>query len=346
MRILFESLINLVASMFKSRRSLRIENFALRQQLTILQRSTKRPNLRFADRVFWVILSKIWQRWKEVLIIVQPETVIRWHREGFKRYWAKKNHKMGRPSIDRETRDLIKRMSRENSLWGAPRIHGELLKLGISISQATISKLMVHHRTPPSQTWRTFLKNHMKDCVSIDFFTVPTANFQVLYVFLVLSHHRRELIHFNVTNHPTATWTAQQITEAFPWDTAPKYLIRDRDAIYGQRFRNRVNSMGINQVVTAARSPWQNPYVERVIGSIRRECLNHVIVFNDKHLRRLLRDYVDYYNHTRTHLSLNGFTRTTCYRFMSKWKDHRFSESGWTASPLHATGSIVLAKKW
>jgi transposase InsO family protein len=195
-------------------------------------------------------------------------------------------------------------MSRANPLWGAPRIHGELLKLGIEISQAAVSKYMVRHRKPPSQNWRSFLKNHAKDIVSIDFFTVPTATFRVLFVFLVLGNQRREILHFNVTDSPTAAWTGQQMVEAFPWETAPRYVIRDRDGIYGFDFARRVGSMGIEQVPIAKRSPWQNPYVERLIGSVRRECLDHVIVLSERHLLRVLREYIRYYHGTRTHLGL------------------------------------------
>jgi putative transposase len=195
-------------------------------------------------------------------------------------------------------------MSQSNPLWGAPRIHGELLKIGITISQATVSKYMVRHSKPPSQTWRAFLTNHARDIVSVDFFTVPTATFRVLFVFLVLSNDRRRIIHFNVTDSPTAAWTGQQILNSFPWDTAPKHLLRDRDGKFGAEFNRRVESMGIEQVLTAARSPWQNPYVERLIGSIRRECLDHVIIFNDKHLRRVLKQYFRYYHECRTHLGL------------------------------------------
>ena len=195
-------------------------------------------------------------------------------------------------------------MNRANPTWGAPRIHGELLKLGIDVSQATVSKYMVRRRKPPSQRWRTFLENHVGELVSVDFFTVPTVSFEVLFVFLVLAHDRRRVVHFNVTTNPTARWTARQITEAFPWDTAPRYLLRDRDATYGKEFRDRVAAMSIEEVVTAARSPWQNPYVERLIGSIRRECLDHVVGLHENHLRRILESYFDYYHRCRTHLSL------------------------------------------
>ena len=199
----------------------------------------------------------------------------------------------------------MKTLAEANLGWGAPRIHGELLKLGIEISERTVSRLMPKRSPAPSQTWRTFLDNHVRDLVSIDFFTVPTAKLRVLFVFIVLSHERRRLIHFNITEHPTAAWTAQQIVEAFPEDQPPRYLVRDRDGIYGEYFQNRVQGMGIHEVRTAPRSPWQNPYAERVIGSIRRECLNHVIVFSDKHLRRILNGYFRYYHESRTHLSLN-----------------------------------------
>jgi transposase InsO family protein len=203
-----------------------------------------------------------------------------------------------------EVRDLIRKMSRENPLWGAPRIHGELLKLGIEVGETSVSKYMVHHRRPPSQTWRTFLENPAKTLVSVDFFTVPTIRFNILYVFLVLTHERRRIVHFNVTTHPSAEWTAQQLREAFPWDTAPRYLLRDRDRIFGQAFVEEVKAMGIKQILSAPRSPWQRAYVERVIGTIRRECLDHVIVFNERNLYRQLQSFLHYYHRSRTHLGL------------------------------------------
>ena len=196
-------------------------------------------------------------------------------------------------------------MARAHPLWGAPRIHGELQKLGLEISQATVSKYLVRRRTPPSQTWRTFLDNHIGSLVSVDFFTVPTVLFRVLFVFVVLAHNRRRVVHVNVTDAPTARWTAQQLVEAFPWDTAPRYLLRDRDAMYGAVFSRRVQALGIHEVKIAPRAPWQNPYVERLIGTMRRECLDHVVVLNATHLRRLLRDYLIYYHSARTHLSLD-----------------------------------------
>jgi len=290
----------------KSQRSLVLENLALRHQLDVLKRNTKRPHLANPDRVLWIILSRFWADWRESLTLVQPETVIRWHRKGFRLYWRWKSRPkwLERRTVPKDVRDLIRRMSRDNPLWGAPRIHGELLKLGIEVSQATVSKYMVRNRKPPSQGWRTFLTNHAKDIVSVDFFTVPTATFRVLFVFMVLSNERRRVVHFNVTDSPTAIWTGQQVVEAFPWDTAPRYLLRDRDGVFGEDFVRRVESMGIKQVLISARSPWQNPYVERVIGSIRRECVDHTIILNERHLRRVLRDYFKYYHGSRTHLGL------------------------------------------
>ncbi len=222
-------------SAFHAQRALAIENLALRHQLLVLHRAARRPRLRASDRALWVLLSRLWSGWRDSLIVVQPETVIRWHREGFRLYWRWKSRSKGsgRPRVPTDVRDLIRQMSKANTLWGAPRIHGELLKLGIEISQAAVSKYMVRHRKPPSQNWRTFLENHAKEVVSIDFFTVPTVTFRVLFVFLILGNHRRRIIHFNVTTNPSAAWTGQQIVEAFPWDSAPRYLIRDRDGSTG-----------------------------------------------------------------------------------------------------------------
>ena len=196
-------------------------------------------------------------------------------------------------------------MATANPLWGAPRIHAELLKLGIDVSERTVSRLMAKRRIPPSQTWRTFLDNHVRDLVSLDFFTVPTLGLRVLFVLVVLAHHRRRVVHFNVTEHPTAHWTAQQIVNAFPDDSAPSYLLHDRDQVYGEPFRRRVKGLRIKEVLTAPHSPWQNPFAERLIGSIRRECLNHVLVLGERHLRRVLVRYFAYYHQARTHLSLD-----------------------------------------
>jgi len=287
------------------RAALAAENLALRQQLAVLQVSMKRPKLRKRDRLFWVWLSRLWSGWRSCLMIVKPETVVRWHREGFRLYWRwKSRKKLGRPKTEAEIRALIRRMARENPTWGAPRIQSELALLGLTVAESTVAKYLGRAHKPPSQTWRTFLENHDGDIAAIDFFIVATVTFRVLYCFVVLRHDRRRVVHFTVTPHPTARWTAQQVVEAFPFDTAPRFLIRDHDGIYGVDFRERIKHFGIEEVVIAYRSPWQSPYVERLIGSIRRECLDHVIVLNEAHLIRILGDYFAYYHEARTHLSL------------------------------------------
>ena len=289
-----------------NRARLAAENAALRHQLAVLQRARRRPKLHRRDRIFWVWLSKLWSGWQDALLIVQPETVVKWHRQGFKLYWRWKSAggKIGRPKLDGEVRELIRQMSSANPLWGAPRIRSELRLLGIDVAQRTVAKYMVRDRKPPSQNWRIFLANHLPDLAAIDFFTVPTVSFRVLFCFIVLRLERRRIVHFNVTAHPSAQWTAHQIVEAFPFDEAPRDLLRDRDWIYGQVFQQRVRSMGIEQVLIAPRCPWQNPYAERIIGSIRRECLDHVIVISEAHLLRILGGYFDYYHSSRPHLSL------------------------------------------
>jgi len=302
---LFRTMVLFIRALVRNRVDLAAENLALRQQLAVLQQKSKTPRLHKRDRIFWVWLSRIWAGWRSALLVVQPDTVVGWHRQGFKLYWRWKSRgKPGRPRIEAEIRRLIQRMSRENPLWGTPRIQSELALLGYIVAESTVDLYRFRPRKPPSQTWRTFLDNHIKDMVAIDFFTVPTATFRILFAFVVMRHDRRHVIHFNVTAHPTAEWTAQQIVEAFPEDQTPRFLIRDRDSIYGEHFRERVNHMGIEQVAIAYRSPWQSTYVERLIGSIRRECVDHVIVLNERHLQRILRSYFDYYLNARTHLSL------------------------------------------
>jgi len=300
-------LLKALRSIIRSRAQLQLENLAFRHQICVLQRSIKkRPRLRSGDRLFWACLSRVWRDWRSALVIVKPETVVAWHRRAFRLFWTWKvrHGQSGRPAVAHEVRDLIRRMCRENPTWGAPRIHGELLKLGIDIGESSVSKYMLRARRPPSQTWRTFLENHFSQLVSIDFFTVPTIRFQILYVFLVLAHDRRRIVHFNVTRHPTAEWTGQQLRNAFPFEPFPHYLLRDRDAIFGHGFRDQVHDMGIKEVLSTPRSPWQRAYVERVIGSIRRECLDHMIVFDECSLRKILASYIEYYHRTRTHLSL------------------------------------------
>ena len=302
---LLRSLLLAGLAFVRTRSQLAIEILALRHQLGVLKRSVKRFRLTDADRGLWVLLSRRWAGWSDALIIVKPATVIKWHRAGFPRYWTWRSWpKGGRPAIDPEVRKLIRRMATAN-MWGAPRIHGELLKLGIKISQATVSKYLPRRRKPPSQTWRSFLENHVDTLVSVDFFTVPTVLFRVLFVFVVLAHDRRRILSINVTGNPSAAWTANQIVQAFPWESGPRYLLRDRDGIYGAVFRNRIKHLGTKEVIIARRSPWQNPYAERVIGTLRRELLDHVIVMNERHLRRLLRRFVnEYYHRCRTQLSL------------------------------------------
>ena len=302
------ALISGILAGFRTRVALQVEIVALRHQLNVMRRSVPiRPKLHASDRFLWVLFSRLWPDWRSALILIKPETVIAWHRKGFRLFWTWKSEhgRSGRPGISKEIRDLIRTMSKANVIWGAPRIHGELLKLGIEVSQATVAKYMVKPSKPPSQSWRTFLENHFRQMVSVDFFVVPTVSFRILYVFLVLSHERRRVVHFNVTDHPTAEWTRQQLVQAFPYDTAPQYLLRDRDSIFGESFRMQVANMGINEVLTAARSPWQSPYVERLIGSIRRECLDHIVVLGEESLRRMLRSYIEYYHDSRCHLGLN-----------------------------------------
>jgi transposase InsO family protein len=294
------SVISVVARRFRSRAVVELENLALRHQLHVLRR--QRPG-RLRLFTFDRLLYRLWPRCLEAMVLVKPATVIQWHRQGFRLFWRWRS-RSGRPSVDREVRDLIRQMSGANPLWGAPRIHGELLKLGIEVSQATVAKYMVRRRGAPSPTWRSFLRNQAEGIAAIDMFVVASASFRLLYVMIILAYDRRKIVRTAVTEHPTAAWLSRQVTEGFPWDTAPRYLLRDRDASYGSEFCNRIEAMGITQVVTAPRSPWQNAYVERVIGSIRRECLDHVVIFNERHLHRVLSSYLDYYHRTWTHLSL------------------------------------------
>jgi len=300
-------LLRLLPFLFGGHRQLALENLALRQQLAVYKRTVTRPPLRRTDRLFWIALARAWAGWRQPLVIVTPATVLRWQRRRFHEHWTRLSGRStgGRPPVSAEIKALVTRMATANPLWGAPRIHGEILKLGLDVAERTVSRLMPKRRPVPSQSWRTFLANHARDLVSIDFFTVPTARLRVLFVLVMLAHHRRRVVHFNVTEHPTAAWTAQQIVDAFPDDSAPSYLLRDRDQVYGEPFRYRVKRMQIDEVRTAPHSPWQNPFAERVIGSIRRECLNHVLVLGERHLRRILTSYFAYYHQARTHLALD-----------------------------------------
>jgi transposase InsO family protein len=296
-----------LTSPFKSRLRLEAENAALRHQLMVLRRRLQgRIRLTNHDRWFLIQLYRWFPSILSVLTIVRPETLVRWHRAGFRCYWRWKSRSSGgRPQIDTELRVLIRRISIDNPLWGAPRIHGELLKLGFEVAQSSVAKYMVKRREPPSQGWRTFLRNHASEIAAMDFFVVPTIGFDLLYAFVIVRIDRRDLVWINVTKNPTAEWVARQITEAFPWDGAPGYMIRDRDRIYGGIVTRRLRAMGIRDKPTAPGSPWQNGFAERLIGSTRRECLDHIVVFGEAHLHRILRSYARYYNEVRTHRSLD-----------------------------------------
>ncbi len=306
-----------------------LENIALRQQLRAMKHRTKRPRLRARGRLFWIVLAQLWRNWRTAVVLVQPDTVVRWHRDWLRRRWSRRSRsRLGRPTIRREIRTLVRDMATANPWWGAPRIHGELWTLGVDVSERTVSRLLERRSRPPSQTWRTFLTNHLAAAASMDFFTVPTLTGRLLFVLVVLSHQRRRIVHVNVTAHPTAIWAAQQVVDAFPDDTAPRWLHRDRDRIYADTFQRRLAGMGISEVVSVPASPWQNPFVERVIRSIRRECLNHVIIINESHLRRMLAAYILYYHRTRTHLGLQKDT-----------PDHR-PTSGISAGPIVAIQEV------
>ncbi|WP_225703248.1 integrase core domain-containing protein [Bradyrhizobium cenepequi] len=311
-----------LVSPFKSKMRLEAENAALRHQLIILRRRLP-GRIQFAnsDRWFFVRLYRWFPSILQVLTIIRPETLVRWHRAGFRRYWRWKSRSLGgRPPIAVGLRALIRQMSVENPLWGAPRLHSELLKLGFEVAQSSVAKYMVRRRAPSHQGWRIFLRNHAPDIAAMDLFVVPTVGFDLLYAFVIVRLDRRNLVWVNVTRNPTAEWVARQITEAFPWDEAPGYMIRDRDCIYGTIVTRRLRAMGIRDKPTAPASPWQNGFAERLIGSIRRECLDHIIVFGETHLRQILRSYARYYNDIRTHRSLD--------------KDAPVSR------PVHRTGSI------
>src|SRR5271169_458378 len=297
----------LLTAPFKSKIRLEAENVVLRHQLIVLRRNV-RHRIRLTNSDRWIFVQSY--RWfpsiLNILTIVQPETLVRWHRVGFRCYWRWKSRRRGgRPQIDTDLRMLIRRMSVENPIWGAPRIHGELLKLGFEVAQSSVAKYMVGRRRPPGQGWRTFLRNHAPDNAAMDMFVVPTIGFGVLYAFIIVRLDCRNLVWINVTSNPTAEWIARQITEAFPWDVAPKYLLRDRDRIYGNCVTRRLRAMGIRDKPIAPASPWQNGFAERLIGSIRRECVDHFVVWGEAHLRRILRSYAGYYNEVRTHRSLD-----------------------------------------
>jgi putative transposase len=304
-RVIFATILRL----FSARRDLVLENLVLRQQLTVFKRKHPRPRMVVVDKLFWVFAQRFWSGWKQALIVVSPETVVAWHRAGFKLYWrtiSKTRSVNGRRCISKEVRDLIFRMVVENSTWGAPRIHGELLMLGFDVSERTISRWM--RRAPrdpePAKRWRAFLRNHREAIAAMDFFTVPTVTFRLLYCFFVIRHDRRQILHFGVTRHPTSSWIVQQLREAFPYSAVSRFLIFDRDGKFGFEVPIAVRALGVQPIRTSIESPWQNGIAERWVESCRRDLLDHVIAVNELHLKRLLTEYVAYYHGDRTHLGL------------------------------------------
>jgi transposase InsO family protein len=303
----FLAVLRSLAAAFQPRRQLLLENLALRHQLLVLSRNARKPKFSNSDRLLWICLRAVWSRWERALVILRPQTVIGWHRAGFRLFWRWKSRcRDGRPSADRELIQLIHRMWQANPTWGSPRIRDELAKSGLQVSDSTIRKYRPRRPRSSSQSWKTFLHNHTQQIVAIDFFTVPTAAFRVLFVFIVLAHERRTVLHFAITESPSACWTGQQLVNAFPFEAAPRFLLRDRDGIYGAEFGRRAASLGMEEKVIAPRSPWQNPHAERLIGTLRRECLDQVIILNERHLNRVLRVYVDYYHRHRTHRALDS----------------------------------------
>jgi len=289
-----------------------IENLALRQQVAALAAKGRRPRITALDRWLWIALRRWWSHWTEVLVFVKPETVVRWHRAGFRRYWTwlSPRGRRGRPRTGESLRALIRRMAMENAGWGAPRIHGELLMLGFVVSERTVSRYLP--RTPASpdaiKRWLTFLRNHRDAIAAMDFLVVPTVTFSVMYAWFAIDHARRRILHFDVTDEPTAAWVVQQLRESFGLDAMPRHLIFDRDSIFSMQVVSTVKSFGIQPTRTAYRSPWQNGVAERWVGSVRRELLGHVVVISVRHLRRLLTEYVAYYHDDRTHLGLDKQT--------------------------------------
>ena len=302
-----------IVRLFRTRRNLLLENLALRQQLAVLKRKRPRPRINAFDKLFWVLAQRLWSQWKQALIVVSPETAVRWHRAGFRMFWAwLSRHRicLGRKRVSKELRELIFKMAAENPTWGAPRIHGELHMLGFDISERTVSRWVQRAPKKPERVerWKAFLKNHREAIAAMDFFTVHTAAFKMLYCFFILSHDRRRILHFNVTRNPTSHWVVQQLREAFPFEPSHKYLIFDRDAKFGPEVIAAVKAVGCAPKRTSFRCPWQNGTAERWVQSCRRDMLDHVIVFNERHLKRRLSEYVLYYHEDRTHLGLKKET--------------------------------------
>jgi hypothetical protein len=303
-KLIYESL----KLIFRRRHDIVLENLALRQQLTVQQRSIKRLKIKNTDRIFWIWLSRFWNDWRSSLIIVKPPTVIGWHKKSFKIYWKQKSRRVGRPTIDWELIKLIRRLQKENVTWSTQRIQGELNKLGYEVCDNTVEKYMIKGKdgdNSKQQRWLTFLRNHTKNTVGIDFLVVRTVFFTAIYVFVAISHDRRKILHFAVTANPRSQWAIQQLRETFAFDETTKYVIRDNDKIFSDDFKLHINNFGLEDMPTAPRSPWQNPIAERVLGTLRRECLDHMIILNEKHLHSVLDEYInDYYNVNRTHMSL------------------------------------------
>ena len=293
--------------MFRGKHNIILENLALRQQLAVQQRSIKRPKIKNTDRIFWVWLSRIWNDWRSSLIIVKPPTVIGWHKKSFKLYWKRKSRRVGRPNIDWELIKLIRKLQKENSTWTAQRIQGELVKLGLDVSDNTVAKYMRKSKSDDSrrQRWLTFLRNHAKHIVGINFLVARTILFKSIHVFVAISHDRRKILHFAVTANPHSQWAIQQLRETFAFDETTKYVIRDNDKIFSEDLKLHIRNFGLEDTPTAPRSPWQNPICERLIGTLRRECLDHMIILNEKHLHNVPDEYINnYYNVSRTPMSL------------------------------------------
>jgi putative transposase len=296
---------------FRRRADLALEILALRQQVAVFKRKRPRPALHSLDRLFWTVLREVWPRWSDVLVIVKPETVVRWHRAGFRMFWRWKSRPSnGRPKVSAEIRALIRRLAMENPSWGAPKIHGELLKIGFEVAERTVARYLrnARRRGDPARRWLAFLANHREVIVAMDFFTVPTLSFQHLYCFFVIEHGRRRILHFNVTPHPTSDWVVQQLRQTFPEAGPYRYIILDRDAKFDAEVMGFLQATGLKTKRTSVRAPWQNGTAERWVGSCRREILDHVIALNESHLRRMIRDYVTFYHNDRIHDSLDKDT--------------------------------------
>jgi hypothetical protein len=308
LKILTMLIFEFLRLIFRNKQNIIMENLALRQQLAVQQRYIKRPKIKSTDRIFWVWLSRIWDDWKSALVVIKPAAVIGWHKKGFKLYWKRKSRRFGRPNIDWELIKLIRKMQKENLTWSAQRIQGELVKLGFSVCDNTVAKYMrkLKPDNDKRQRWLTFLRKHSKHIVGIDFLVARTIFFKPIHVFVAISHDKRKILHFGVNSKPHSQWAIQQLRETFAFDETTKYVIRDNDEIFSEDFRHYIKNLGLKDIPTAYRSPWQNPICERVIGTLRRECLDHMIVLNEKHLHDVLHEYIlEYYNVSRTHMSLD-----------------------------------------